>query len=84
MKKIIIMILAALAFSWAPVVSAEQSPESVVTCAMAGENYLVLSKSISGAINAEQCGTHPSSQPDPCSLASVLWRAKGAKWLTSL
>jgi hypothetical protein len=32
MKKTVILILAVLAFSWTPVVSAEQSPESVVTC----------------------------------------------------
>ena len=54
MKKIIISILAVLAFSWAPVVSVEQSPEMVVMCANAEGSYFIVSKSISGAINAEQ------------------------------
>jgi len=68
MKKIIISLLAVLAFSWTPVVSAEQSPESVVTCASAEGTYLILNKSISGDINTDQCKTHHSGQhPDPCS-----------------
>jgi len=67
MKKIIISILAVLAFSWTPVVSAEQSPESVVTCVNAGENYFIYSKSISGAINEEQCKTsNPEYTCSPC------------------
>lgn len=66
MKKIIILILAALAFSWTPVVSAEQSPESVVTCASAGDHRVVC-KSISEAINDEQCKTHHTGGPDLCS-----------------
>jgi len=51
-------------------VSAEQGPGSVVTHAgttIAGD-YRVVSKSTSGAINAEQCKTHQSGQnPDSCS-----------------
>jgi hypothetical protein len=67
MKKIIILILAALAFSWTPVVSAEQSPESVVTCVSAGAPYFIYSKSISGAINEEQCQTSsPDHTCSPC------------------
>ena len=62
MKKIIISILAVLAFSWTPVVSADQSPESVVKCLDGGGRFLVVAKSISEAINAEQCNPHSDSQ----------------------
>jgi hypothetical protein len=55
MKKIIILILAVLAFSWTPVVSAEQSPESVVTCGTFIRDYLVSSTAISGSVNADEC-----------------------------
>ena len=64
MKKIIILILAVLAFSWTPVVSAEQSPESVVTCGTFIRDYLVSSTAISGAVNADLCAY--SSPCNPC------------------
>ena len=62
MKKIMILILAVLAFSWTPVVSADQSPESVVQCMHGGGRFLVVAQSISEAINAEQCNPHSDSQ----------------------
>ena len=67
MKKIMILILAVLAFSWTPIVAAEQSPESVVTCANAGGSYLIVTKSISGAINTDQCtASNPAYTCSPC------------------
>ena len=81
MKKIIILILAVLAFSWTPVVSAEQSPESVVTCAgpTSAGDYRILSKSISESINAEQCKTHHTGGPDPCSPCISSLESQGCK-----
>jgi hypothetical protein len=67
MKKIIILIFAVLAFSWTPVVSAEQSPESIVSCSANATPYLVLGESIPETINAEQCKTYPDGGPDACS-----------------
>ena len=54
MKKIIILILAALAFSWTPVMSAEQSPESVVTCGVNLGDFISIA-SVPETINVEQC-----------------------------
>jgi len=54
MKKIIILILAALAFSWTPVVSAEQSPESFMTCA-SGNGDGIKAISVPATINIDQC-----------------------------
>lgn len=62
MKKIMILILSVLAFSWTPGVSADQSPESVVKCMDGGGRFLVVAKSISEAINAEQCNPYSDSQ----------------------
>jgi len=64
MKKIVILILAVLVFSWTPVVSAEQSPESVVTCGTFIRDYLVSSTAISGSVNADECAY--SSPCNPC------------------
>ena len=67
MKKIVISLLAVLAFSWASGVAAEQSPESIVTCSANATPYLVLGESIPETINAEQCRTYPDGGPDLCS-----------------
>jgi hypothetical protein len=71
MKKIVILTLSVCALLWISGASAgkypgKNSPESVVTCGPAGE-YLVVTKSISKAIDEEQCRTHHTGGPDPCS-----------------
>jgi len=67
MKKIIISLLAVLAFSWASGVAADrgmtqQSPESIVTCASL-DTYVVLVTTISGDINAELCTLESPCNP---------------------
>jgi len=64
MKKIIISILVLFAFAWTPVVSAEQSPESVVTCGSFIIEYLVSNTAISGSVNVDECAY--SSPCNPC------------------
>jgi len=73
MKMFVNVILVVLAFSWISGVSADsrlkkQSPESIVTCGIAGGSYLVLSHSVHQSINTGQCKTWtPDVAPDPCS-----------------
>jgi len=72
MKKIVILILTVLVFSWTSAVSAgngsgKQSPESIVSCATQAHPYRVLGDSLPETINAEQCRTHPDGGPDLCS-----------------
>jgi len=59
MKKIIISLLAVLAFSWASGVAADQSPESIVSCSSIFIDgiftYAVIYSAISSGINAEMC-----------------------------
>ena len=85
MKKIVISIFVVSALFCISAVSAgkypgKDSPESVVTCASAEGTYLVLNKSMSGAINTDQCKTHHSGQhPDPCSLCISSLENQGCK-----
>jgi hypothetical protein len=73
MKIVMNVILVVLAFAWISGVSADkgskkQSPESIVTCAIAGGSYLILSRSVHDTINTGQCKTwDPDEAPDPCS-----------------
>lgn len=84
MKKIIISILAVLAFSWTPVVSAgngsdKQSPESIVSC-LGGNTFVVLYRSIAEPINSEQCRTWDIIQPpDPCAPCITSLEGQGCK-----
>ena len=55
MKKIVITILVLFAFAWTPVVSAEQSPESIVTCGSMLKAYEVHSIAISSSVNTDEC-----------------------------
>ena len=68
MKKIIISILVLFAFTWTPVVSADQSPESLVTCTSFVIDgiftYAVAFSAISSEINAEMCAY--TSLCNPC------------------
>jgi hypothetical protein len=72
MKIIMNVILVVLAFAWASSASAgngskQQSPESIVSCGMAG-TYLVTGQSVHETINTGQCKTWtPDVAPDPCS-----------------
>lgn len=72
MKNIVISIFVVSALFWISGASAgkypgKHSPESVVTCVSAGEPYFIVSKSISGAINEEQCQTKsPDHTCSPC------------------
>ena len=72
MKNIVISIFVVSALFWISGASAgkypgKNSPESVVTCVNAGAPYLIYSKSISGAINEEQCQTSsPDHTCSPC------------------
>jgi len=82
MKKIVISIFVVSALFCISAVSAgkypgKDSPESVVTCVNAGERFLIYSKSISGAINEEQC---QSSSPDhTCSPCIISLEDQGCK-----
>ena len=53
MRKIFTVIFLALGLSFITGVSADQSPESIVTCA--GPEYYVEAQSISGAVSTESC-----------------------------
>jgi len=54
MKKIIISILVLFAFAWTPVVSAEQSPESMMTCGGGGGQSISL-LTVPNTINTVEC-----------------------------
>jgi hypothetical protein len=85
MKKIIISLLTVLAFSWASGVAADQSPESIVTCANAG-TYLVLGVTLPDTINADHCGTWVSDTqpPDPCAPCIISLENQGCKVIDSV
>ena len=53
MRKIFTFIFLVLGLSFITGVSADQSPESIVTCA--GPEYYVEAQSISGAVSTESC-----------------------------
>ena len=91
MKNIVIAILVFFAFFWISVVSAgdghgkrgnwpvKESPESIVTCADAG-THLVLSRSVPGTINLEQCKVwEPDVSPDPCAPCITSLEEQGCK-----
>lgn len=54
MKKIVLLIFAVLAFSWTQAVSAEKSPESLVTCGTGNGNAISM-LSLPNTINTEEC-----------------------------
>ena len=59
--------------------SADQSPESLVTC-LGGGNFQILSKSISEPISAEQCKTWaPDQVPDSCAPCITSLEDQGCK-----
>jgi len=76
MKKIVISLLAVLAFSWASGVAADQSPESIVSCSSTGI-YGVAARSIAEGINAEQC--YPPGSPIDCATCIRSLEAQGCK-----
>jgi hypothetical protein len=75
MKKIVILILAGLAFSWTPVVSAEQSPESLVTCGAGLGNGLSM-LSLPDTISTEEC---PGWEGGHCASCIISLENQGCK-----
>ena len=60
MRKIFTVIFLALGLSFITGVSADQSPESIVTCST-GNAYDVGALSIAGAVNTESCTLHENT-----------------------
>jgi hypothetical protein len=78
MKKIIISLLAVLAFSWASGVAADrgmtqQSPESLVTCSSV-DIYVVTYTAISNSVNPDAC-----AQESPCNPCIESLESQGCK-----
>ena len=76
MKKLVSAIFSVLAFFTISGAYADQSPESIVTCV--GNQYFVLSHTLSGAVNTELCtGEHtcatciPSLEDQGCKVIDV-------------
>jgi hypothetical protein len=90
MKKIVFVMLVVLAFTWISIVSAgnwpnkranwpvKESPESIVTC-LSGAELLVLSRSVHGTINLEQCKVWPADPIDECSPCITSLEGQGCK-----
>ena len=77
MKKLVSAIFSVLAFFTISGAYADQSPESIVTCV--GNQYFVLSHTLSGAVNTELCtGEHtcatciPSLEDQGCKVIDVV------------
>ena len=82
MKNIVIIALSALAISWIPSVSADQSPESVVTCQIVGgRGYVAIGLSVATGINTDQCYQLPDTA-FPCSQCITSLEDQGCKTLS--
>ena len=83
MKNIIIILSVFSVFLWISVVSAsnypvKESPESIVTCLNAEGDHLLVSRSVPGTINLEQCKVWPADI-DQCSLCITSLEGQGCK-----
>ena len=82
MKDIVIIALSVLAISWIPSVSADQSPESVVTCQIAGgRGYVAIGLSVATGIKTDHCylSEGPRYPELPCSQCITSLEDQGCK-----
>ena len=82
MKNRLLIAFSVLAITWLPGVSADQSPESVVTCQILGPGtYRVAGLSLPAAINAEICTQSISDIDLACASCITSLESQGCKTL---
>jgi hypothetical protein len=82
MKNLLIIAFSVLAAIWIPSVSADQSPESVVSCLILGPGtYRVMGLSLPASINAETCEQSKSDINLACASCITSLESQGCKTL---
>jgi hypothetical protein len=82
MKNLVIVVFSVLAISWIPSVSADQSPESVVTCHILGPGtYRVAGLSLPASVNSEICTQSISEITLSCASCISSLESQGCKTL---